>query len=192
MPRLIPPPVCLPLPGRRVTAACRVWDMKLPSDGLTFYQPTYRDALMKTFSLIVAVVAVASAVYAAQQSSTSDSPGAPAAAAQAKSGAKLFHVVSLKFKSSATKAQIKAVEDAFAGLKEKIPGITSIEWGTNVSPEKHDKGFTHCFILAFNSEKDRDAYLPHPEHKAFGKVLGPVMEDVFVIDFWSKGGREHH
>ena len=37
------------------------------------------------------------------------------------------------------------------------------------------------------SEKDRDAYLPHPEHKAFGKVLGPVMDDVFVIDFWSHG-----
>lgn len=143
---------------------------------------------MKTFILIVAVVAVASAVFAAQQSNRADSPAARTAAAPEKPGAKLFHVVSLKFKSTATREQIKAVEDAFAGLKDKIPGITSIEWGTNVSPEKHDKGFTHCFILAFNSEKDRDAYLPHPEHKAFGKVLGPVMEDVFVIDFWSRGG----
>ena len=113
--------------------------------------------------------------------------GSARAAAPAKTGGKLFHVVSLKFKSSATKDQIKAVEDAFAGLKDKIPGITSLEWGTNVSPEKHDKGFTHCFILGFASEKDRDAYLPHPEHKAFGKVLGPVLEDVFVIDFWSRG-----
>jgi len=26
----------------------------------------------------------------------------------------------------------------------------------------------------------------HPDHKAFGKVLGPVMEDVFVIDFRAK------
>ena len=98
----------------------------------------------------------------------------------------LYHVVSLKFKSSATPEQIKAVEIAFAGLKEKIPGITSLQWGTNVSPEKHDKGFTHCFVLTFATEKDRDAYLPHPEHKAFGKVLGPVLADVFVIDFWSQ------
>jgi hypothetical protein len=99
----------------------------------------------------------------------------------------LYHVVSLKFKAEAKPEQIKAVETAFAQLKTKIPGITSVNWGTNVSPEKHDKGFTHCFVLTFATEKDRDAYLPHPEHKAFGKVLGPVLADVFVIDFWSQG-----
>ena len=98
----------------------------------------------------------------------------------------LHHVVCLKFKPSATKEQIKAVEDAFRELKTKVPGITSLEWGTNVSPEKHDKGFTHCFILTFASDKDRDAYLVHEDHKAFGKVLGPVLGDVFVIDFWAK------
>ena len=96
----------------------------------------------------------------------------------------VYHVVSLKFKPSATKAQIKAVEDAFVGLKDKIPAIESLTWGTNVSPEKHAKGFTHCFVLTFATEKDRDAYLPHPDHKKFGSVLGPVLEDVFVIDFW--------
>jgi len=99
----------------------------------------------------------------------------------------LYHVVSLKFKPEAKPEQIKAVEQAFAALKTKIPGITSMNWGTNVSPEKHDKGFTHCFVVTFANEKDRDAYLPHPEHKAFGKVLGPVMADVMVIDFWSQG-----
>jgi hypothetical protein len=99
----------------------------------------------------------------------------------------LYHVVSLKFKSEAKPDQIKAVETAFAELKDKIPGITSLNWGTNVSPEQRNKGFTHCFILTFASDKDRDAYLPHPAHKAFGKVLGPVVADVFVIDFWSQG-----
>jgi hypothetical protein len=99
----------------------------------------------------------------------------------------LYHVVSLKFKPEAKPEQIKAVESAFVQLKTKIPGITSLNWGTNVSPEKHDKGFTHCFVLTFATEKDRDAYLPHPDHKAFGKALGPVMADVMVIDFWSQG-----
>ncbi len=99
---------------------------------------------------------------------------------------KLNHVVSLKLKPAATSEQIKAVEDAFRALKQKIPEIVTLEWGTNVSKEKHDKGFTHCFILSFRNEKDRDAYLVHPDHKAFGKVLGPVMEDVFVIDFLAK------
>lgn len=106
--------------------------------------------------------------------------------AHAADGKKLYHVVSLKFKPEAKPEQIKAVEQAFVGLKVKIPGITSLAWGTNVSPEKLNKGYTHCFVLTFASEKDRDAYLPHPEHKAFGKVLGPVMADVTVIDFWSQ------
>src|SRR5689334_18579138 len=99
---------------------------------------------------------------------------------------KLLHVVSFKFKESATKEQIKQVEDAFAGLKKKIKEIKDYQWGTNVSPEKHDKGFTHGFILKFDSAKDRDAYLVHPDHKEFGKLVGPVLADVFVIDFWTE------
>jgi hypothetical protein len=99
---------------------------------------------------------------------------------------KLLHVVSFKFKESATKEQIKQVEDAFAGLKRKIKEIKEYQWGTNVSPEKHDKGFTHGFILRFDSAKDRDAYLVHPDHKEFGKLVGPVLADVFVIDFWTE------
>jgi hypothetical protein len=98
----------------------------------------------------------------------------------------LLHVVSFKFKAAATPDQIKAIEDAFRGLKKKIPQIKSYEWGTNVSPEKHAKGFTHGFILRFKSEADRNTYLEHPEHKAFGASLGPVLEDVFVIDFWAQ------
>jgi hypothetical protein len=98
----------------------------------------------------------------------------------------LFHVVSLKFKPAATQEQIGLVEKSFAALKENIPGIKSLNWGTNVSPEKHDKGFTHCFVLTFATEKDRDAYLVHEDHKAFGQVLRPAMDDVMVIDFWAK------
>jgi hypothetical protein len=98
----------------------------------------------------------------------------------------LRHVVALKFKEGTAAEEIKKVEDAFRDLKKKIPQIAALEWGTNNSPEKHAKGFTHCFVLTFKSEKDRDVYLPHPDHKAFGKILGPVMADVFVIDYWAK------
>ena len=99
---------------------------------------------------------------------------------------KLFHVVSLKFKPSAKPEDIKKVEAAFVALKTKIPQIASIEWGNNNSPEKLDKGFTHCFVLVFKSEADRAAYLPHPDHKAFGAMLGPILEDVTVLDFWAQ------
>lgn len=97
----------------------------------------------------------------------------------------LRHVVSFKFKDTATKEQITEIVEAFAALPGKIPEIRAFEWGTNNSPEKHDKGFTHVFILTFNSEADRTAYLPHPAHKAFGQKLGPIIEDVFVVDYWT-------
>ena len=132
-------------------------------------------------------LAVASAVLLAAFLSAASSAAEPAAGREkpkdAEAKGALYHVVSLKFKASATKEQIKSVEDAFRGLKGKVPGITSLKWGTNVSPEKLDKGFTHCFVLTFAGEKERDVYLVHPDHQAFGKLLRPVLEDVFVIDF---------
>ena len=99
---------------------------------------------------------------------------------------KLQHVVSFKFKSTATPEEIKKVEDGFRDLKKKISQITSLEWGTNVSKENLDKGFTHCFIVTFKNDKDRDAYIAHSDHKAFVKIAHPVLEDVYVIDFWVK------
>lgn len=98
----------------------------------------------------------------------------------------LRHVVAFKFKETATPEQIKKIGDAFRDLKKKIPQIVGYEWGINNSPENLNKGFTHGFILSFKSEEDRSTYLPHPAHKAFGKLLGPSLADVFVIDFWTK------
>jgi hypothetical protein len=98
----------------------------------------------------------------------------------------LRHVVAFKFKEGTTQEQIKQVEDAFRDLKKKIKEIQDYEWGTNVSKENRNKGCTHGFILTFHSDKDRDAYIEHPAHKDFGKIVGPVLDDVFVIDFWAK------
>ncbi len=96
----------------------------------------------------------------------------------------LRHVVLLKFKFGTPQEAISEVCDAFVALRSKIPQIESLEWGVNNSPEGLEKGFTHCFFLTFRSEEDRDAYLPHPDHKAFGDILGPILEDVLVVDYW--------
>lgn len=97
----------------------------------------------------------------------------------------LRHVVLFKFKAGTSAKDIKKVEEAFSALPNKIPQIVGYEWGTNNSPEGLDKGFTHCFFLSFNSEEDRAIYLPHPDHKAFGAVLGPHLDDVLVLDYWA-------
>jgi hypothetical protein len=95
------------------------------------------------------------------------------------------HVVVFKYKSTATPEQIEHVTAAFKALKGKIPGIVSFEYGTNNSPEKLNKGFTHIYLLTFTDAAARDAYLPHAEHKKFGELLGKlgVLEEPFVVDF---------
>ena len=98
----------------------------------------------------------------------------------------LRHVVLLKFKNGSTTAEIKKVEDAFRALPSKIEVIRGFEWGTNNSPENLNQEFTHCFFVSFNSEKDREVYLPHSAHKAFVEVLTPHMDKVLVIDYWAK------
>ena len=98
----------------------------------------------------------------------------------------LRHVVMFRFKDGAPREGIEAVEKAFFALKNNIPLIRSLEWGTDVSPEGISQGFTHLFLVTFDSEKDRDAYLPHPAHKAFGNVLKPVIDKVMVIDYWAR------
>lgn len=102
----------------------------------------------------------------------------------------LRYVLCFKFKKDSKPVQIKKVESEFAALKNKITQIRGFEMGTNNSPEGLNKGYTHCFVVTFGSEKDRDAYLPLPAHQAFVKILNPILEEVFVIDYWNLAPRE--
>lgn len=125
---------------------------------------------MKKFVLIIAVFAIAATIISATN----------------KDQKMLRHVVLFKFKDSATPDQIKKVEDAFIALPSKIKEVKGFEWGTNNSPEGLNEGLTHCFFVTFSSEKDRDVYLPHPEHKAFVEILKPILDKVVVVDYWTK------
>ena len=93
------------------------------------------------------------------------------------------HIVLFKFKPETTPAKLKEILDAFQALPSKIKEIKDLKWGTNNSPENHAHGLTHGFVLTFDSEKDRDAYLPHPAHKEFGTIVGPWIADLTVLDF---------
>jgi hypothetical protein len=99
----------------------------------------------------------------------------------------LRHVVIFKYKDSSSQADIDKVSEAFANLKKQISVVKDFEWGVNKSPEHFDQGFTHCYVVTFTSEKDRDeVYQNHPAHKAFQEVLKPHMDKVFVVDYWVK------
>ena len=106
-------------------------------------------------------------------------------AQQDKQKQQLRHVVLFGWKPGTDTAAIDKVVTAFKNLEHKITLIKAFEWGTNNSPENLNNGLTHCFTITFNSEADRDAYLIHPEHKAFVAILNPMPDKVTVVDYWT-------
>jgi hypothetical protein len=98
---------------------------------------------------------------------------------------KLRHVVLFQFKQTSSQDDIDRVVQAFRELPKRIPEIADFEFGTNNSPEGLDDGFTHCFLVTFRNEKDREVYLPHPDHLSFVEILKPHLEKVLVVDYWT-------
>ena len=88
-------------------------------------------------------------------------------------------------KKTSSQDDVQKVVDAFRSLKGSIPQIAAFEYGTDNSPEGLANGFTHCFLVTFKSEADRDVYLPHPKHKEFVEVLKPHLDKVQVLDYWA-------
>ena len=109
-----------------------------------------------------------------------------ATTASALAGGEFRHAVFFKFKPEVTAEQVKDIEQAFAELPKKIPGVTGYEWGTSESVEKLNDGFTHCFFVTFKDKAALEVYLPHEAHKAFGAKLNGLLEKAFVFDYTAK------
>jgi hypothetical protein len=97
----------------------------------------------------------------------------------------LRHVVLFKLKDGVPADSIQLMQNAFKALATKIKFVKRFEFGINNSPENLNQDFTHCFILTFTSEKDRDAYLPNADHKAFVNSYIPIIEKACVVDYWA-------
>lgn len=97
------------------------------------------------------------------------------------------HVVLFEFNDGTPESTLKAIEAAFRALCAGLPFVRGFEWGRNSSPEKLNDGFTHCFIVTFANEQDRDAYLPHPAHVAFCRqYLDTNLKKACVVDFMTR------
>jgi hypothetical protein len=100
--------------------------------------------------------------------------------------ATLRHVVLFSFKDGANTEQVNAVTNEFFTLKNKIPGIRHLEWGTNVSPEGLNEGFTRCFTLTFDATESRDTYLVNLRIKSLlVSSFGVCLARSLVIDYWA-------
>jgi quinol monooxygenase YgiN len=101
-------------------------------------------------------------------------------------GRKLRHVVLFGFKPGTTEADIEEIARRFGALGSALPGIVAFEWGADNSPEGISRGHTHCFVLTFDSEAARDAYLPHPKHQEFVAFASAWIEKALVVDYWAR------
>lgn len=97
----------------------------------------------------------------------------------------LRHMVMYKYNDDLTARELREVIDAFAALPSKIDAIVEFEHGDNVSPEGKSDGLTHAFVVTFEDEAGRDAYLKHPAHQQYVKLAGPRREKVIVFDYWT-------
>lgn len=96
------------------------------------------------------------------------------------------HIVFFKFKDTAAPAEVEGIEKAFIELAKKIETVKAFEWGTNVSPEGKNDGFTHCFLVTFTDKAGLDVYLPHAAHQEFVSKLKPLLDKVCVLDYVAK------
>lgn len=93
------------------------------------------------------------------------------------------HILLLKIKPEVTPEKITQLFNLLAELQQLIPGITYFKGGPYSSPEGLNQGYTHGFIMTFESVDARNAYLPHPEHERVKAELLPCIDSVIAFDF---------
>lgn len=93
------------------------------------------------------------------------------------------HMVLLKFPETTSQAQIDEIFRELEGLKQVIPGMLYFDGGPYSSHEGRHGGFTHGFLMTFDSPEARDQYLEHPEHQRVAQRILAMVQDVIAFDF---------
>jgi hypothetical protein len=145
--------------------------------------------MIRSFVYIIAgaILLAGCIVVHETQCVSDDKPASARVLRQSKKPPQLLrHVVLFKFKNGTTTEQIRKIENGCCALPSKISYIYDFEWGKDISVDDRNQGFTHCFIVTFRSEQDRDKYLPHPAHQELVEFLRPHIDQMLVIDYWMK------
>jgi hypothetical protein len=93
------------------------------------------------------------------------------------------HFGVFQFKETVSEEQIVHCFKTMKEMVGQIPGLLDMEHGPYNSPEGLNSGFTHGFVMTFDTLASRDAYLPHPVHEHAKDVVVPKLERVVVFDF---------
>jgi hypothetical protein len=97
----------------------------------------------------------------------------------------VHHLVMFTWKPETTQAQADAIEQALRALKDQVPGIVSLSYGKQNSPEEAAKkhNFQYGYAVVFANRAARDGYITHPAHVAAVGIIIPHLADVAVVDY---------
>ncbi|GAA5897537.1 Dabb family protein [Sporobolomyces salmoneus] len=101
----------------------------------------------------------------------------------------ITHIVSFKYKESATSAERHLVASSFLALQSRCvdesgKSYIAVTGGKDNSPEGMSNGYDHTFVVTFGDEKARDYYVAKDEaHQKFKELALPSIEGAFVFDF---------
>ena len=93
------------------------------------------------------------------------------------------HYGMFQFKEGVSDTEITNCFETMKAMVGKIPGLTDMEYGPYDSSEGLNDGYTHGFIMTFESPEARENYLPHPIHEEVKDLVIPKLERVVVFDF---------
>ncbi|KAG9456670.1 hypothetical protein H6P81_001178 [Aristolochia fimbriata] len=93
------------------------------------------------------------------------------------------HILLAKFKDDISSERKEQLIRDYANLVSLIEPMKAFQWGTNVSAENLDQGFTHVFESTFESVEGVAEYVAHPAHVEYATEFLACLDKVIVIDY---------
>ncbi|AIQ14594.1 Dabb family protein [Paenibacillus durus] len=94
------------------------------------------------------------------------------------------HLVLFKLNTNVTPAKQQELLDQLLSFRDRIPGISDISAGINVTEETDNiHGYTLGLRVTFDNLESLRSYGPHPAHQEFVKSLDGLLENVIVVDY---------
>jgi hypothetical protein len=87
------------------------------------------------------------------------------------------HVALVRFKKEMPPGKLKEIFAAVGRLRDTIPGLLDYSGGPYSSPEGLNQGFDHGFVMTFEDEASRNAYLTHPSHEVVKDMIIPWLDN---------------
>ena len=91
------------------------------------------------------------------------------------------HVVLMKFKPQASRADIADLEKELDDLPNKIIEIHSYEFGRNLV--QSDRSYDFALVSLFANLQTLDRYRKHPRHLKVLKKIRELCDDIVTVDF---------